>query len=362
VVSKVKSFIQNIHHFRDDALENNGPPIEKVVIFDEAQRAWTLKQTSSFMKTKKGKSNFNQSEPEFLISVMDRHSDWATIICLVGGGQEINTGEAGLQEWFDSLKRSFPNWNIYISSNLNDFEHTQGKSLFNQFESQRIFTNNDLHLSVSIRAFRSEKVAAFVKSLLDCDAKEAAILFSAIQSTYPIYITRDINVAKSWLKSQARGTERYGIVASSGAIRLKPHSLNVKAEIEPKNWFLNDKNDIRSSFYLEDVATEFDIQGLELDWVCVAWDADLRHNGRDWSLKAFRGTKWQEVKETTARIYLKNAYRVLLTRARQGMIIFVPEGSQDDDTRQPHYYDKTFEYLRSLGIDELTRNNRELIP
>lgn len=356
-ISKVKAFIQNIHHFRDDALVSSRPPIERVVIFDEAQRAWTLEQTASFMKNKKGMINFHQSEPEFLISVMDRHLDWATIVCLVGGGQEINTGEAGLHEWFDSLRRSFPKWEIFMSSKLTDNEYTRGKPLFDQSEAKRIYTNDDLHLAVSIRSFRSEKVASFVKALLDCSTIEAKQLLAEINSAYPIFITRDLDVAKEWLRIKARGSERYGVIASSGAIRLKPFGLNVKAEIDPIYWFLNDKKDIRSSFYLEDVATEFDIQGLELDWVCIAWDADFRYNGKNWSLKAFRGTKWQEVYNPNARLYLKNAYRVLLTRARQGMIIFIPYGSQDDETRLPDFYDKTFDYLYSLGIKELKINN-----
>jgi hypothetical protein len=352
-ISKAKAFIQNIHHFRDDALENAKAPIERVVVFDEAQRAWTLKQTASFMKTKKGKSNFNQSEPEFLISVMDRHLDWATIICLIGGGQEINTGEAGLQEWFASLKRSFPSWNIHISNKLTDFEYTQGKALYDLNGSSKVCLHQDLHLSVSVRSFRSEKVAAFVKALLDCDSEKAKALYSVIEDTFPIFITRDIEGAKKWLRSQARGSERYGLIASSGAIRLKPFAINVKNSIDPINWFLNDSNDIRSSYFLEDVATEFDIQGLELDWTCVAWDADLRHNGEEWLLKSFRGAKWQAVNDEDSKRYLKNAYRVLLTRARQGMVIFVPYGSSQDETRQPHFYDETFNYLRSLGLNEI---------
>ncbi|CAN1538816.1 Domain of unknown function DUF2075 [Methylophilaceae bacterium] len=352
-ISKAKAFIQNIHHFRDDALENAKAPIERVVVFDEAQRAWTLKQTASFMKTKKGKSNFNQSEPEFLISVMDRHLDWATIICLIGGGQEINTGEAGLQEWFASLKRSFPSWNIHISNKLTDFEYTQGKALYDLNASSKVCLHQDLHLSVSVRSFRSEKVAAFVKALLDCDSEKAKTLYSVIEDTFPICITRDIEGAKKWLRSQARGSERYGLIASSGAIRLKPFAINVKNSIDPINWFLNDSNDIRSSYFLEDVATEFDIQGLELDWTCVAWDADLRHNGEEWLLKSFRGAKWQAVNDEDSKRYLKNAYRVLLTRARQGMVIFVPYGSSQDETRQPHFYDETFNYLRSLGLNEI---------
>lgn len=352
-LSKAKAFIQNIHHFRDDALETTNAPIERVVVFDEAQRAWTLKQTASFMRTKKGKSNFNQSEPEFLISVMDRHSDWATIICLIGGGQEINTGEAGLQEWFASLKRSFPGWNIHISSKLIDFEYTQGAALYDDFDRSRIHTHDDLHLSVSIRSFRSEKVAAFVKAVLDCNFQVSKILYSEVHSTYPIFITRDIACAKSWLRSKARGSERYGLLASSGAIRLKPFAIHVKNSIDPINWFLNDDKDIRSSYFLEDVATEFDVQGLELDWTCVAWDADLRHDGTEWLRRSFRGSKWQVVNDEDARRYLKNAYRVLLTRARQGMVIFVPNGASEDETRHHGFYDGTFNYLRALGVVEL---------
>ena len=352
-ISKAKTFIQNIHHFRDDALENTQAPIERVVVFDEAQRAWTVKQTASFMKTKKGKIDFHQSEPEFLISVMDRHADWATIICLIGGGQEINTGEAGLLEWFSSLKRSFPKWHIHISSKLADFEYTQGSTLYDENDMQRVHIHDDLHLSVSIRSFRSEKVAAFVKAVLDCDSETAKALYTEVLSTYPIYITRDISCAKSWLRSNARGSERYGLLASSGAIRLKPFAINVKNPIDPINWFLNDKKDIRSSYFLEDVATEFDVQGLELDWTCVAWDADLRHNGIEWLRKSFRGSKWQTVNDEDAKRYLKNAYRVLLTRARQGMVIFVPHGSSEDETRPYSFYDETFKYLRSLGIVEI---------
>lgn len=352
-LSKAKAFIQNIHHFRDDALENTNAPIERVVVFDEAQRAWTLKQTASFMKNKKGKIDFNQSEPEFLIGVMDRHSDWATIICLIGGGQEINTGEAGLQEWFSSLARSFPNWQIHISSKLADYEYTQGEALYDNVESERIHLHDDLHLSVSIRSFRSEKVAAFVKAILDCETETAKTLYSEVQNSYPIYITRDINLAKAWLRSNARGSERFGLLASSGAIRLKPFSINVKNSIDPVNWFLNDNKDIRSSYFLEDVATEFDVQGLELDWTCVAWDADLRHDGTEWLRRSFKGTKWQTVNDEDAKRYLKNTYRVLLTRARQGMVIFVPNGSCEDYTRQHGFYDETFNYLKNIGIVEL---------
>ena len=353
-LSKTRAFIQNIHHFRDDALNTNKAPIEKVVIFDEAQRAWTRKQTAMFMKTKKGNENFTQSEPEFLISVMNRHSDWAVIICLIGGGQEINTGEAGLHEWFESLDRSFPNWKIYVSSKLNNSEYTQGYPLYNESKANQIITNDNLHLSVSVRSYRSENVSEFVKHLLDCNSQKAEILYKGLIEKYPLYLTRNIDLAKKWLKIKARGTERFGIVASSGAMRLKPFGINVKAKIEPANWFLNNRHDIRSSYYLEDVATEFDIQGLELDWVCVAWDADLRHNENTWDFKSFKGSKWLNINNDETKLYLKNAYRVLLTRARQGMVIFIPHGTDEDFTRQSSFYDQTYNYLHHIGIRDLS--------
>lgn len=160
-------------------------------------------------------------------------------------------------------------------------------------------------------------------------------------------------MAKKWLRDQARGSERFGIIASSGAMRLRPYGIHVKSQMDPINWFLNGKDDVRSSYYLEEVATEFAIQGLELDWTCVAWDADLRFFNAQWDMKAFRGSSWQEVNNSDARLYLKNAYRVLLTRARQGMVIFIPKGRRTDPTRLPEFYDGTYEYLKSLGVQEL---------
>jgi hypothetical protein len=344
-----KVFIQNVHHYRDDCLETNEPPIGKVAIFDEAQRAWTLEQTCSFMKRKKGILDFNMSEPKFLIGVMDRHKGWAIIICLIGGGQEINIGEAGLPEWFSALQKDYPDWNVYVSDRLTDFEYTRGTNLLSKIKTDKLNIQSDLHLSVSVRSFRSEKVSSFIKALLDIEPTEAKHLCSSLQN-YPIVLTRNLQTAKNWLKLQARGSERYGLIASSGAHRLKPFGITVQAKIDPPIWFLNGKDDVRSSYYLEDVATEFDIQGLELDWTCVAWDADFRFTDGQWLYKNFSGTKWKNVNDETNRLYLKNAYRVLLTRARQGMIIFVPEGDPTDYTRQPVFYNQTAEYLIQCGI------------
>ena len=352
-MSEVKAFIQNVHHFRDDCLVDSGPPIEHVALFDEAQRAWNLEQTASFMLRKKKRANFNQSEPEFLISCLNRHQDWAVIVCLVGGGQEINTGEAGIGEWIDSLTRSFPDWHIHISSRLTDSEYGAGEVL-KQIESRpNVAYRDELHLGVSMRSFRAENVSLLVKQLLDLDAAAASGTLEQISGRYPVVITRDVRQAKKWLKEHARGSERYGIVASSQAQRLKPHAIDVKSPMDPIHWFLDGKEDVRSSYYLEDVATEFHVQGLELDWACITWDADFRYTSNGWEHWSFCGDRWNRIKKDQRKTYLKNAYRVLLTRARQGMVIVVPEGDSADPTRAATYYDSTFGYLRGIGFQTI---------
>jgi hypothetical protein len=353
VGESVKAFIQNVHHFRDDALIDAGPPIEHVVIFDEAQRAWNLKQTANFMLRKKRHAGFSHSEPEFLISYMDRHKDWAVIVCLVGGGQEINTGEAGIDAWLDAVNRRFPEWEMFISSRLTDSEYAAGRVLEIVRERPQTEFDDSLHLAVSMRSFRAENVSAFVKALLDCDKAQAKQAFGDLATRYPIAITRDLNAAKQWIRDRARGTERYGLVASSKAMRLKPHAIDVRASVNPVYYFLNERHDIRSSFYLEDAATEFQVQGLELDWVCVAWCGDFRFNGSGWNYRDFRGDRWCNISNADNRVYLRNAYRVLLTRARQGMVLFVPPGNANDPTRAPRFFDSTFNYLRELGISEI---------
>lgn len=349
---KIKSFIQIIHHYRDAYVGNDDIPTEKVVIFDEAQRAWTQEQIATFMARKKGIPEFNYSEPEFLISTMDRHEDWAVIVCLIGGGQEINTGEAGLIEWFDSLRRSFKHWEVFVSNMITDTEYTRGYALKRLTEGLNIHIEEKLHLATSLRSFRSENVSAFVKALLDNDRVKAIELMAKLDK-YPIKITRNLDTAKNWIRNIARGTERYGLLASSGALRLKAVGVFVKNELSAHNYFLETKDDVRSSYYLEDCASEFDVQGLELDWSLIAWDGDFRYNGNDWTYNRFSGSKWQNVNNENNKLYLKNAYRVLLTRARQGMIIFIPNGSILDSTRRPEFYDKTFEYLKNIGIEEI---------
>jgi len=351
--AKVKTFIQIVHHFRDEALKDPEPPDDRVVIFDEAQRAWDLHKTADFMKRKKKQAGFNQSEPEFLISYMDRHKDWAVIVCLVGGGQEIHTGEAGIDTWLDAIQSKFPNWKMYISPRLEDSEYAAGKAVDRAKSHPQSKFDESLHLSVSMRSFRAENVSAFVKALLDCEKKKARDSFQEITAKYPIVLTRDINRAKKWIRTNARGSERYGLIASSRAQRLKPHAIDVRVKSNPVHWFLNDRDDTRSSYYLEDVATEFQVQGLELDWACVTWDGDFRYKGSGWNYHEFRGAKWTNVRKEENQSYLRNAYRVLLTRARQGMVIFVPEGNSSDPTRSPEFYDMTHQYLTDIGIPSL---------
>lgn len=351
---KVKEFIQIIHHFRDDAISVDTPPVEKVAIFDEAQRAWDEQNLTDFMKKKKHIEDFNMSEPEFLISILNRHNDWATIICLIGGGQEINKGEsAGIYGWFDSLRNNYPNWDIYVSDKITDDEYSKGHNFAEMTKNMNVNIIEDLHLAVSLRSFRSENVSNFVKALLDVDIDTAKRLYEQFNNDYPVFVTRNLHKAKLWVRSQSKGSQRYGLTASSGAKRLRKYGIWVQNKIEATNWFLNGKNDVRSSFHLEETATEFDIQGLELDWTIVCWDADLRFENGNFKHLKFVGTKWQNIKSADNILYLKNAYRVLLTRARQGFVIFVPRGDETDMTAKPEYYDGIYRYLKSVGIKEL---------
>lgn len=351
---KVKEFIQIIHHFRDDAISVDTPPVEKVAIFDEDQRAWDEQNLTDFMKKKKHIEDFNMSEPEFLISILNRHNDWATIICLIGGGQEINKGEsAGIYGWFDSLRNNYPNWDIYVSDKITDDEYSKGHNFAEMTKNMNVNIIEDLHLAVSLRSFRSENVSNFVKALLDVDIDTAKRLYEQFNSDYPVFVSRNLHKAKLWVRSQAKGSQRYGLTASSGAKRLRKYGIWVQNKIEAKNCFLNGKKDVRSSFHLEETATEFDIQGLELDWTIVCWDADLRFENGDFKHLKFVGTKWQNIKSADNILYLKNAYRVLLTRARQGFVIFVPTGDETDMTAKPEYYDGIYRYLKSVGIKEL---------
>lgn len=375
--SKVKAFIQMIHHYRDLYLEGTEVvgtkirpiegyfqshtdkafiPAEHVAIFDEAQRAWTGDELKRFMREKKGIKNFPYSEPEYLISCMDRQLDWGVVVCLIGNGQAINKGEAGLTEWIESISRSYQDWDVYMSEYLIDSGDVSKAEL--ALVKQQLKPCEDLHLKMSMRSFRSEKVSIFVNQLLALKQEDAAATLKEL-GNYPIVLTRSLETAKQWLRDHARGSERFGLLASSKAERLKAISINVRYQPDFVHWFLEDDSDIRSSNALEDTLTEFKVQGLEIDWACVAWDADLRLNKEHTAWQHFQlrsGTKWQNINKPINQEYQINAYRVLLTRARQGMVIVVPDGDHGvppDETRKPEWYDGIYNYLKKIGITEI---------
>ena len=394
---EVSKSIQIIHRYRDNMLAKIKNPVENgileidpekavklkntgfgevehVAIFDEAQRSWTKKRLADYLKrggtygNKLKVPNFPVSEAAFLIWSLDQREDWATIVCLVGGGQEINTGEAGIAEWIKALNEQFPHWKVYISSKLTEPEYAEGKVNELLKNNDNVVYAEDLHLGVSLRSFRAEKLSAFVHALLSFD-NTAPTLYKEIKDRYPIVLTRDIEQAKAWLHSKVRGTERTGVLVTKESARFKPLGIHVlSSDVENAvHWFLDDKVDTRSSNYLEDAATEIQVQGLELDYTCLLWDADMRCENRKWHYYKYNGhTQWNEQNKDTEsqqelRKYMLNAYRVLLTRARMGMVICVPSGNAhktnsgfwEDSTRLPEYYDGTYQYLKSIGIEEI---------
>ncbi len=346
---RIISFIENVHRFLDHYfLEKERIPNNKIVIFDEAQRAWNAEQSMR-------KFQRPYSEPEMMFEIMNRHKDWAVIVALVGGGQEINTGEAGLPEWGRIIQEKFNDWKVYISPQLKTGNHSTGNlTLFERSPGNvEVVENIDLHLDVSLRSYKAEELSNWVNLLLTDRPKEALEVYSEKLSNYKIVLSRDLEKAKNWLKSNCKGSRRMGLVASSGGRRLRPYGLEVKLQLEEAEWFLNSRSDIRSSYYLEIPATEFGIQGLELDWTGVCWDLDLRRNNYTWDFNSFRGTAWQKVSNEENRKFVINKYRVLLTRAREGMIIYVPLGSDDDPTRNPKFYNSISSYLKECGVIEI---------
>ncbi len=349
----INSLIQSSYAFKKDNAKKHSPTAEKIMIFDEAQRVWNeQKMTSKHNK----EAEFSKSEPELLFEIMDRHQDWAVMICLIGLGQDIYDGEVGINEWFRCTIDKFPDWEIYYSPSI--FNQTED-ILFDKEKIQecpRCHEEANLHLKTSIRSFRADKQCEFVNSLLDNDIETAKSVYADISKKYPIFISRNLNEAKSWVRNQVRGSQRCGVLACSSAQRLKPEGIYVPTEIDVKNWFLAPSDDLRSSNMLEIVASEFKVQGLEIDWGLVCWDADLRRKNKlEWDYFNFRGSKWTKRNKPEQQRYLVNSYRVLLTRARQGMVIFVPRGVDKDvdATRDSSYYDAIYEYLLSCGIKEL---------
>ncbi len=346
---EVSTFIQNVHRFIETYYEDSGAvPVDRVVVFDEAQRAWDRDQS-------KRKFHRPFSEPELILDAMDRHKDWAVIVALVGNGQEINSGEAGLAEWGRAIEERFPHWDVLISPQLVADGQGAGESLFGTVPANVSITCHDeLHLKVSLRAYRADALSQWVSLVLDHEAEAASAMASEL-AEYPIYLTRDLSAARGWIRERQRGTRRSGILTSSGARRIRPDGLDCKNEIEVKHWFLKPKGDVRSSHALEQTATEFDIQGLEIDWSLMAWGLDLVPVADAWEYNRFSGTAWQNVNQARTRQYILNKYRVLMTRAREGMVIYVSKGDPADPTRPPSRYDAIASFLRRCGVVDLDR-------
>ena len=401
---EVREFIQIIHRYRENMVAKIKNPVENgiveidpekaikqeqtgygevehVAIFDEAQRSWTHKRIANYLKrggtygNKLKVPNFPMSEAEFLIWSLDQREDWAVIICLVGGGQEINDGEAGIGEWIKAINAKFKHWHVYLSRQLTAPEYAEGRVYDLLQGTPNVTYTDSLHLAVSLRSFRAETYSAFVNSLLSFNP-DAKTLYKDIKSkNYPVVLTRDIEKSRRWLRSMARGTQQTGILVTKSASRYQPLALNViEGDDNTVHWFLEDKTDVRSSNYLEDAVTEIQVQGLELDYACVVWDADVRYDKGNWSYHKLSvkttwspnpdwkpNTQWIPENNVEKQKYMLNAYRVLLTRARQGIVICVPEGNNnltpegfpEDPTRLPALYDGIYLYLKSLGIEEL---------
>ncbi len=348
---KVSAFLQNVHVFVSEYDAPESVPPDRVIVFDEAQRAWDLEQS----RKKFGRS---QSEPEHLLQIMGKIPGWAVIVALVGGGQEINTGEAGLPEWGRALSNKFRDWKIWVSPELKTGAADSGQTLFptgSETTGLDIVEHTDLHLRTTLRSFRSEKLSDWVSALLDNKTEEAKkIAQSGLLNDFPLGYCRSLDILRSWLRKKRRGERRSGIVASSGARRLKAEGIDVKSELKEEEWFLMPSDDIRSSSFLESIGTEFATQGLELDWSGVCWDLDFMRSENAWKARAFRGTKWQSVQNERGIRYAKNKYRVLLTRAREGMLIYIPKGDSKDQTRPPAEYDAIANHLSSCGLSEIS--------
>lgn len=358
---QVQAFIHNVHRFADEYHKYpDKRPAQNVVIFDEAQRAWDSEQNM-----KAGRAEI--SEPEMILEIMNRHQDWSVMVALVGGGQEINRGEAGLAEWGKALSK-FPNWSILSSPQILDGGEFGGELDKLDFQG-RMEVSDDLHLKISTRSIRAQRISDWVNSVLlgrDTDAKSIAA-----QMDQKPCLVRSIDAARDWLNGNRRGSTRAGLVGSASAARLRADGLESSFEFHRgfdwEHWFLDNAecdldtcqhkycNDVRASSRLEVIATQFEIQGLELDWVGVCWGEDFLWTGSDWRCRRFNNKKWVPLPPTAARKkrYLLNAYRVLMTRARQGMIFYLPQPEHDEPSRLRVELDQTTDFLISCGAEKL---------
>lgn len=349
-----KTTINTVLGYKKEYAAHKSAPHEKIVVFDEAQRAWDADRTAEYLTGSSAEWQ-GYSEPALLLAILDRQP-WAALIALVGGGQEINRGEAGLSEWGRAIVEKFPHWSVAVSPQALSGEYGAGAKLFPDATPQcvNVVVHPNLHLDTPTRQFRGRTIANWAEALLRGDSETCRKILTD-NPNYPIRLTRDLSAAKTWLAAVARGTERFGLVASSEAKRLRAEGLELPPAraVGVEHWFLQGREDIRSSFQLEVAANEFQIQGLELDWTCLCWGGDFLKSLNGWDLKRLRGTVWQKIGQSSAREFVVNSYRVLLTRARQGMTLFVPRGSNGDSTRPRRPFDETAQFLSDCGAKPL---------
>lgn len=350
----IRATIQHVMDFLNQYLNKEvlTPPVDRVVIFDEAQRAWDKKQ---------GKAKFDReaSEPELILSIMDRHEDWSVVIALVGIGQEINDGEYGLSGWGEALssllKVRGTSWKVFGSKSTLD----KLALLPEDFPNANLSVNENLHLYVPQRSYRAPNLSNWVDSLINGN-KVAAINFKKSLTEYPLFVTRDVEQMKAWLLEKARGHRRIGLLASSGAKRLRADGfgefLTANDGASIAHWYLQPFGDIRSSYALEVPSNEYTSQGLEIDYVGLCWGGDLvRKSSSDgnWIARKLSGTHWSLIKSEAVQQFIENSYRVLMTRAREGMIIWVPKGEILDKTRRPEELDLVYSYLIECGAENI---------
>jgi hypothetical protein len=362
---KLRARIQHINDFLKESYKHSAdkPPHEHAIIFDEAQRAWDEEQ---------GKKKFDRaaSEPTLLLEVMSRHPDWCACICLIGGGQEINSGEHGIRGWGDALRQiapeSAPRWIVHGPPEIIEGGSASGGLRLGPIQSAiQINTDPTLGLEVPLRSYRTPLLAGWVDAVIEGNASKACAL-KARMGAYPILLTRSLSALKLGLRHLTRGERRYGLLASSGARRLRAEGVGVILHANDRDaiahWYLNPRDDVRSSYALEVPANEYTSQGLELDFVGLCWDSDFTRDvqGKTWVCRRFSGNKWQTVANPDGQRFIKNSYRVLLTRSREGIIIWIPKGNEEDSTRNPILYDRTASFLLDSGAQLLPTYDQPL--
>ena len=352
------TFIQNVHNFLRFYWEERQEelPHEHVVVFDEAQRGWDRERMSS-------KRKIDASEATLLMDVMERFPDWAVIVALVGGGQEIFLGEAGLGEWGRALEKRHVPWRVVASPEvLAGGDSVAGHKLVDGAIPPHINFRRagSAHLDLVVRSHRAQRWAEWVNEFLSCRFQRASRLFPNTDE-FPCFVTRTLANAKSWLTMHycVDPEERIGLIATSKDHRLRaygieragPFLMNYPFE----KWFLEEDTDVRSSYSLEVAASEFECQGLELDWIGLCWGGDLlpSPSATTWDYRRFRGANWQTVRQDAERAYTLNRYRVLLTRARKGLVVWVPQGDRKDPTRDPEGFNRVFDALVDAGVPQL---------